>query len=164
MIDRPIQTKELIRDVMIAYFGAMLPELKELKSYPMISCKNVIIDKSKEETRFHYFYWVWKISKDEYITYGENYLNRCVYVHAPNGYEIKTCPRDFYDHLVIKDAEDVQEEPGFTPRFQINQLTLTYKYKKQMIRDRVLVVKQEGIVPSINELVHTTYRWREEWL
>lgn len=163
MIDRPIQTKELIRDIMIAYFGAMFPELKELKSYPMITCKNTVLDLSKKETGLHNFYWVWKISKDEYITYGEDYLNRCLYVHAPNGYIIKTLPRDTYDIFERNDGQEYQEVLDIPSRFEVYQLTLTYKYKKQSIRDRVLVVKKEGLNPPIYDLATTTYRWRKEY-
>ena len=67
-----LQTKEDIRQEMIAMFSNNVPTIKNLPTYPMI----VMNEPQKEKTNLH---WLWILPTKEVITYGENNQNRFVF-------------------------------------------------------------------------------------
>jgi len=67
-----LQTKEDIRQEMIAMFSNTIPTIKNLATYPMI----VMNDPKQEKINLH---WLWILPTKEVITYGENNQNRFFY-------------------------------------------------------------------------------------
>lgn len=67
-----LQTKEDIRQKMIAMFSNTIPTIRNLPTYPMI----VMNEPKQEKINLH---WLWILPTKEVITYGENNQNRFVF-------------------------------------------------------------------------------------
>lgn len=71
-----IQTKELVRELMIREFGKAMPELSKLNSFPML-VTSTPISSATEVNIDDGIYWVWIISDKKFITYGLGLRNIC---------------------------------------------------------------------------------------
>lgn len=83
MAKKLLQTKELIRDLMIDAFKYVLPEVKELQSFPML-VDNIILSK-KESSDFELkgdFYWLWLLPSKGAIIYSR-YNGFCYLYRQP---------------------------------------------------------------------------------
>lgn len=80
MAKKLLQTKELVRDLMIDAFQSAFPEIKELQSFPML-VDNIILSQVENS---HYkldkdFYWLWLLPHGGTIIFPED--NGFCYLH-----------------------------------------------------------------------------------
>lgn len=121
------QTKELIRDFMIREFGNNFPELKGLKTFPILVTDLPFLS-THETSDTVGIYWIWILSDKKFIKYGAECKNICQLV-SDKPINVFSCPVG----------------TSFTKRgITVTVKKIRYWVEDVAVNDKVLVVENES--------------------